>query len=385
MDFHYSSFNGRIVFNPTDFILRFEHKDTQRTYERVFFERDFSDLIPLGGIEFVEKAFQSLFICKSPSGLSIKDFEQTPNEITFLLSYTNTLFPRPIELSFTVPALRSASAGADVEVMSRRLKEMSASMEMRLAELERSLATTAALADRVKELEKRCGHTITLPGCDYAIPCDLTSLTLVRNGTEIMGSGELEYFCSSMYPGYYTKSLLTYNNGNSYNTYCSPVTPESPHQGPQYHNGSSYMNVPICWEKTNGTVFVFHKLSDISNLKYLTKLTSISIYGANECHDYSPLAHLKNLQSLSIISARKSTGKDAVQKHVSDGSRPVINSVSWISELKNLHTVSFLGCSSLVDIRPIADLPRLSTLDIRETGVKNTSFLTCSSLTITKS
>ena len=69
----------------------------------------------------------------------------------------------------------------------------------------------------------------------------------------------------------------------------------------------------------------------------------------------------------------------------SDGSRPVINSVSWISELKNLQTVSFLGCSSLVDIRPIADLPRLSTLDIRETGVKNTSFLTSSSLTITKS
>jgi hypothetical protein len=56
MEFTAGEFNVRLILNPTDFILRFEHSDTHRVYERTFFERDFIDYNVLGGLEFVGKA-----------------------------------------------------------------------------------------------------------------------------------------------------------------------------------------------------------------------------------------------------------------------------------------------------------------------------------------
>ena len=41
MEFKTGSYNTRLILNPTDIILRFEHSETHRVYERTFFERDF--------------------------------------------------------------------------------------------------------------------------------------------------------------------------------------------------------------------------------------------------------------------------------------------------------------------------------------------------------
>jgi hypothetical protein len=73
-----------------------------------------------------------------------------------------------------------------------------------------------------------------------------------------------------------------------------------------------------------------------------------------------------------------------VQNITSAGQYPCIKDISWITSLKKLQNISFRGCSRLVDITPLKQLPNLKTLDIRETGVKNTDFLTHSGLTITK-
>jgi hypothetical protein len=51
--------------------------------------------------------------------------------------------------------------------------------------------------------------------------------------------------------------------------------------------------------------------------------------------------------------------------------------------MKALENVSFRGCSNLVNVGHIKDLPNLRELDLRDTGVKNTGFLASSTLKIT--
>ena len=50
MEFKTGNYNTRLILNPTDLILRLEHNENHRVYERTFFERDFADFIVLGGI-----------------------------------------------------------------------------------------------------------------------------------------------------------------------------------------------------------------------------------------------------------------------------------------------------------------------------------------------
>jgi hypothetical protein len=358
MEFEYTSFNGRLVLNPTDFILRLEDKDCLRVYERTFLEREFAEYGSVGGIHFVENIVKTFFQNSESSGIEIKSIKKTATELSFTLSCKNALFVKPLEISFSLPAVRITNANPDTDVMARKLKEVAAKMEYKFADL----------TERLQELERRCGDTITLPGCDYAIPVIITSLTLVRNGVELQ-EGTTGYFYSSFYPGFRTKAQIMNN------IYTNPSQPMGSHLNSGY--------CPTYEPATNS--YVFHTLTDLTNLKYLTKCTTLTIVGCNELIDYNSIGQMKQLTSLVITSSRKSTwtGGNPQTNITSDGTSPKLTDVSWIQGLKELTHISFLGCSSLVDITPLGKLGQLKTLDIRETGIKNTSFLNSSSLTVT--
>jgi Leucine-rich repeat (LRR) protein len=63
-------------------------------------------------------------------------------------------------------------------------------------------------------------------------------------------------------------------------------------------------------------------------------------------------------------------------------SHPNLQNISWISNLKNLKSVSFQGCGTLSEISPIKELPNLTKLNVKNTSVKNTAFLANPKLTI---
>ncbi len=355
MDFTHGNYSGKLVLNPNDFILRFEHTKYGRCYEKTFFERDFSDYLVLGGVEFIQKA---LLLCfkENAQGLVVSGWKETTSEIQFKLIYRTNILPKEIEIDFLVPAIRKSSTTPDLD-----------ELEKKIASLTKLVSGLSGIADRVKELEDRCGETIVLPGCDYAIPTNITSLTLVLNGTEIdtNGSGT---FHSSMYNG------LRFNNTN-YQNIAQTSYPLGTQPG-----------YAITLHQNPSPTYVFNSLKNITNLKYLKNLTSLSIWGASELTDYSVLKELKNLTSLCIASARKSAhiGNNAM-KPQNAGNNPPLKDVTWIEGLTNLTSVSFLGCSQLVNITPLKKLNSLQSLDIRETGVKNTDFLTNAGLTIVKS
>lgn len=331
MEFICGSHDVRLILNPTDMILRLENRDTKRLYERTFYERDFAEVIVLGGLEFVGKVFAAKIASAS--------ITETTSEVTFALAFTHELLPKPLTLTFQVPALKREKASADVEGLLARLKKM-----------ESVLTLCKELSARVQDLEERCGDTITLPGCDYVIPVNVENLILVRNGGMLPDGRSF----SSAYPGYYHQT----NHGQS--------------------NFSESMPFNQSWTKVKKDEYlvVFNKLFAINNLKYCKNLKTLTICGSSELSDYSPIRKLNLIENLTIVACSLSTQTPQGGWHyAAKNNHPSLTDISWISNLTKLERLSFSGCSQLVEIRILKHLPNLVEVDLRETGVKNVSFI----------
>jgi hypothetical protein len=364
MEFHYSDYLVRITLNPTDIIVRFEHNTTFRAYEQTFFDRDFPEASFLGGIEFVGKVLTTAFSSKS-SDVGIEGFKKSNTNISFTVVVNNPLFVTGIGFLFELPALRKESGNLDMNVLNRKVKEMNDSLEPRLKQLQEALEGRLAIVDtltvRLKEMEDRCGSSITLPGCMFAIPTNLTSIILIKNQT-VLPDGRA---FSTMMPGYHTSGQ--YNN--------SPVNWNNMFQGVN-HTGYH-----IVWNPAQ-EAFAFDKLTSISNMKYLKNCKQVTLSGCMELADYATLGEMPWLTHLTIVSSRQYQNNPA--NWINAGNNPPLRDISWVKNLKNLQSLTLLGCSSLSDITPLKDLPNLKELDIRETAVRNTDFLVNPNLKITK-
>jgi len=116
--------------------------------------------------------------------------------------------------------------------------------------------------------------------------------------------------------------------------------------------------------------YIMHDgLKSIKNLIYLTKCTNLTLFNTMLVQDYSPIGEMTQLKSLSIIYNNNNTA--------------TVATVAWISTLIHLESACFYGCLALTDIGNMASLPKLKTLDIRVSGVKNTAMFP-SSITITR-
>jgi hypothetical protein len=245
-----------------------------------------------------------------------------------------------------------------MEEVTARMKKMEKAAAEQMNALDRMMVLYNTLNAHVSELEARCGDTITLPGCDYAIPTDVHNLILIKNWGMLPDGRQF----STFYPGFCFQS----------NPGWSEYNPNTPFNHPNQGNNPQ-------WRIVNGEkAIIFNNLKSIKNLNYCKKLVHLTICGADDLRDYT-LSDLKNLHTLNIIA---NFGNQNPNYRVKD-SHPQLTDISWISNLKNLQNVSFRGCTNLVNVGPIKDLPNLKELDLRDTGVKNTGFLASSTLKIT--
>ena len=344
------NYDLKLIPNPTDFILRLENRENARLFERTFFERDFAEYIVLGGLEFVINLLKE----------KMKDVEitESPTQATFTVSWSSKFSPRSIDFKFTIPAIKRDKASGDLEEVTARMKKMEKATTEQMAALDRMMVLYNTLNAHVSELEARCGDTITLPGCDYAISTGVENLILIKNWGMLPDGRQF----SSINNNFYYQS----NPGNSEYNPNQPF--HHPQQGPN-----------MSWHPLGGVkAIIFNNLKSIKNLKYCKNLTSLTICGAQEFSDYT-LSDLKNLHTLNIIA---NFGHQNPNFKVKD-SHPHLTDISWISSMKGLENVSFRGCTNLVNVGPIKDLPNLKELDLRDTGVKNTGFLASSTLKIT--
>jgi hypothetical protein len=367
MEFHYTDYLVRLTFNPTDIIVRFEHDKTYRSYEQTFFERDFPQASMMGGLDFLGKILATVFTAEKSADLSVENFTVTPSSLEFTAILNNPFFLKPISLTFQLPAIRKESANLDLQVLNRKMKDMSDGLEPRLQKLtealESRLAIVDTLASRMKEMEERCGNSITLPGCIFAIPINTPSLILIRNQTSLPDGRAF----SSMMPGHHTTGQ--FNN--------------SPINWNQMLMGHQHLGYTVTWSPATDS-FVFDKLTSISNLKYMKHVKQVTLSGCTELSDYSTLGEMPWLTHITIVSSRQWTHSAGAWGWNNAGNNPTLNNISWIKNLKNLQSLTLLGCSSLSDITPLKELPNLRELDIRETAVRNTDFLVNPNLKITK-
>ena len=217
---------------------------------------------------------------------------------------------------------------------------------------------TNKLYERVRELELRCGDTITLPGCDYAIPIDVSELILVKNN----GSLPEGRVFSSVYQGGY---IVNTNHDCGFSPFGSYTA--------QHHYS------PHHWKDVNETErsYVFKNLTSIKNLKYCKNLKKLTICGASEVLEYD-LSDLINLTHLSIIGNHHydsdNTWPHALVPAIK-GNNPQLSDISWITSLTNLEVVSFRGCNKLSDVCALKGLTNLWDIDLRDTAVKDVEFL----------
>ncbi len=399
MEFVFSEYSGRLVLNPTDTILQLEHTKNGRMYEQTFFDRDFPEVNQLGGLEFVSRLLSSVFWPeKKHPGVSITLRNQTPAEVTFVLNYYPPLLVKPIELMLTLPASRRPTGSADVHELNKKLKETAGKVETlettvkqlvpKTESLETKFCSTLeksleSLISRIKELEERSGDFIVLPGCDYAVPTSLTYLKLVRSGTATLDN----YYYSSAYP--HMKCPFNQNlnvSSNPFNTNYANWQPDP-----------NTFAIGIVQEKRGGQMAIGGRLTPIpylnpiKNLKYIKNLSYLTIAGMPLSDtDCSIFQYLPNLTGLTISGSRKvcyppqTPHTPTNMENTEMPGTPTITHLNWITNLKHLQTLVLVGCKNLSDISALKDLPNLKELDIRETAVKNTDFLTSSQLKITK-
>ena len=118
-------------------------------------------------------------------------------------------------------------------------------------------------------------------------------------------------------------------------------------------------------------------IDSVKGFEYLTKCTSLTLAGfKNVPIDFSPIGKMTSLQTLRIISEVDYTGNNPEQ--LGGGGASGLRDISWITNLKQLTTVSFYGCGCLSDITPLKELPNLTNLTITKTAVTNTDWLSVS-------
>lgn len=348
MEFKYNSYLITITPNPNDLIVRFEHEQSHRLYERIFTEEDFPTVSSLGGLVFVENLLSFAFQPLEKKDVNLLQFSANTQQVSFDLKFQHPFMPNAIQLPFEIPAMKSDS-NAEMDSVQRKIRDLN--------------LVVNTLVTNIKALEERCGDTITLPGCIFAIPTNVTTLVLIRNETSLPDGSAY----SSAFPGYRTTGHYNSGHNEVYPISWSQVL-RIPYAGRAYHQ----------WVPSSN-VFTFDKLTSIKNLKYLKQCTSLILSGCSELSDYSAIGEMTQLTHLSIISSRVAKAGNNPVEYIQAGNHPGLTDLSWIQGCKNLQSLTLMGCKYLTlsgfNAVTNKNLPSLYELDIRETGIPSTTNL----------
>ena len=338
MDYTYGDYDVRLVLNAADAIVRFEERATRKLFEATFFDRDFAEFKSIGGLEFVMKLLVGALCCDGPT------LESAIVEKNLLLTvtYAQKLLPKPIIVSFPLPAIRRATCGEDTETLTRRIKE-----------LESKLVGITELQKRVVELEFMTDGIVLMPGL-LPIPNTVQMFC-------VWPADGLSWPSATPIP--FVMPTFTVRTGGHPHGIAAALY----NDGQTSHISPS--KTPAYVSTTGITYSQFASVYSVKQVKYLTNCNSLHIINyqfSKPVNDLQSIGALRKLTSLTLTLISNLTD------------------ISWIESLTELNSVIFYGCSSLVDITPLRKLTKLKTLDIRLTGVKNTECLTNSGLTILK-
>ena len=320
----------RLVLNATDVIVRFEDRISHKLYEATFFDRDFSEYSSVGGLEFVTKLMISALKQTDNNNASLT-YTIVKGDLNVVVCYSPPLFPKPVVISITLPSVRRASGGEDMETLTRRIKE-----------LESRLVGVTGLQKRIEELEDMTDGVVIMPGL---LPISKSVTTFCLLPVDAIQPQGIQFAVPTL---------------GSVHAGSAQIAPTCRSNSPQF-------------ETATGDIYCqfIKQTISLKQVKYLTNCTTLIIAHstAKDIYSIGSMASIGSLNKLCTL----------ILINISN-----LTDISWIESLTHLSTVVFHGCSALVDITPMQKLPNLKSLDIRLTGVKNTVSLTNPGLTIIK-
>jgi hypothetical protein len=321
MEIDYKNFSVRIVHNPSDVIIRFTDIDTMRLWQTILTERDFVDYQILGGLEF---AISVLKDALKSEVYEISEFKTTPKQLSFTVEYAPDEHCKQLNIEFLLPAIKKETANADIELVSKKI----ALLERGLAELaplkkelsEQRQQVSLLKQDLESQKEKSAGY-INISGCPFSISEDVLTL----------GLGLLN-----------TSDPLNSQQYSAQYNYLSDMLPQ--------------------------LKYYVHSFKTITPLKYLKKCETLRIVNPTNLKDFSPIGEMTSLKHLQIVLSNPSSD---------------LTDLEWIKNLSNLETAVLFNCRGVTNITPFTQLKKLTSLDIRGSGIQNTSALR-SNITITR-
>jgi hypothetical protein len=241
----------------------------------------------------------------------ISDFKVTPKQLSFTIQYAPDEHCKQINIGFILPAIKKENANMDMEAVSKKL-----------ALLEKGLAEIAPLQKEVAQQKEKIASLTQ----DLQIQKEKSAGYIVLPGCFLPICEDIVIL-----------HLGLKNTGN-------PLT------GLQF----------VCGNFANSlsqNIYICETFNNLNNLKYLKKCEILSITNPTT-KDFSPIGEMSSLTTLHISFSNPST--DLVD-------------ISWIKKLTKLEMVLLFNCKGLTDISPLLGLKKLKSIDIRGSGVQNTS------------
>jgi hypothetical protein len=241
----------------------------------------------------------------------ISDFKVTSKQLSFTIQYAPDEHCKQINIEFLLPAIKKETANVDMESVSNRI-----------ALLEKALAELVPLQKEVAQQKDK-----------------ITSLT---QDLEIQKEKSAGYI---VLPGCFLpirEDIVMLHLGLINTT--NPLT------GLNFGCGQFGNSI-------GQKLYICETFNNLNNLKYLKKCEILSIANPT-IKDFSPIGEMSSLTTLHISFSNPST--DLVD-------------ISWIKKLTKLEMVLLFNCKGLTDISPLLGLKKLKSIDIRGSGVQNTS------------
>lgn len=397
MNFEFGNYNVRLTFNPADIIIRIEHRENKRLYETVFVAEDFEGSQFVGGLEKIQSIIKEGFANRS--GVSIKILEENI-EYLILNIHVNALIS--FQWTIRVCALRREEGEMRIELeeLEKKIKSLNDliniqkqkidSFNEKLISFQSETKQSIDLKNtEIKSIQSdinsfRDTNYIILSGCPVIIPLEITSLTLTDTMSSdiIIKCGQLDGCTCPGLPArrqnfnctHKCSELIKREQLSTYNFQGQTIScPKGHSVAFPFTEYIKHINTMPYDYDTNTYLF---KGFDIRPLKKLKSQigTGGSVLRSHFrtltirhrlINDISPIGEITQLTDLTINCSQ-------------------IRDISWIKTLKHLKTLNLEGCVNLKDVNILAELPALTKLILKDTGVINTTALTNSGLTIEK-
>ena len=253
----------------------------------------------------------ALSLLKAALKSELSDFKATPKELSFTVIY-GPEHCKKLHIEFLLPAIKKENANADMEIISKKIALLENGLnDLLQKELAQQKEQVAILKQDLESQKERAAGYIILPGCPFSIRDDIKSISI----------------------GLVQATDPT--NSADYNVHA--------------HLG--YM--------LSENRFHFDSLTTLKPLKYLKQCETLRILNAN-IKDFSPIGEMASLKNLHIVFSQPSTE---------------LTGIEWIKKLTNLESLTLYHCKGITDISYVSSLKKFKTLDIRGSGVANTTML----------